>query len=712
MRVSWKTYLKRILIAALIIALICGLIAGYRHFRGANGAAVKVYSVAEVSESDDYTSSDTMYGTVQADRTQSVYLSGTQTVKEVKVKQGQSVKKGDVLMTYDTSLQQLEVQKADLQIQKQQQDLKKYQSDLEKVNTYRPGVPVPKSRQVEIDSSGGDGGISNGDESMADDSADSMNAGSPITALQAGTESGAARLLTQLIGTEAASSVLAAEGSSQSGASKETTAAQEETTKAAETEKAKETSTESSKETSTETSTKATKKAEKESTKETTKESASSEAKAAETTAENRNYPKLAEGKGTASHPYVYHYTKECVFDQNFLSYLRQGSEKKSVTVTMLIVEGANEKKKDPGETVGSFTFTITTQADKENNTSYQVQMTQICIGEESYDLTPINEGKEVTKKETSAAESSAAESSAEESSPEETQEVVTEPADETTTAPETKPNNGGGDNGGGGGGGGDDESVTYTAAEIRQMKDTLEQNIRDLNLDIRVAQFNLKKKKQELGNSEVKAKFDGTITAVNDEETARNENSVFIRLSAGGGYYIRGSVSELKLDQMKVGQKMQITSYDTGETCTGEVTKISAFPESSSDNSGLMDSSGNTNVSSYPVTVFVKEGEASLQDGEYVEMAFLSDAGTGDKLYLMNSMFRTDGGSSYVYLRGKDGRLKKQSVKVGRSLGDGYTQILSGLTVDDYVAFPYGQDLKEGAKTEEGSVDDLYTYS
>ncbi len=712
MRVSWKTYLKRILIAALIIALICGLIAGYRYFRGVNGAAVKVYSVAEVSESDDYTSSDTMYGTVQADRTQSVYLSGTQTVKKVKVKQGQAVKKGDVLMTYDTSLQQLEVQKAELQIQKQQQDMKKYQSDLEKVNTYRPGVPVPKSRQVDIDSSGGDSGISNGDESMADDSADSMNAGSPITALQAGTESGAARLLTQLIGTEAASSVLAAEGSSQSGAAKETTAAAEETTKAAET------SAESSKETSTEkTETKATTKAEKESTKETTKEpstkeNASSEAEAAEATAVNRNYPKLEEGKGTASHPYVYHYTKECVFDQNFLSYLRQGSEKKSVTVTMLIVEGANEKKKDPGETVGSFTFTITTQTDGENNTSYQVQMTQICIGEESYDLTPINEGKEVTKKETSAAESSTAESSAEESSPEETQEVVTEPADETTTAPETKPNNGGGDNGGGGGGGGgDDESVTYTAAEIKQMKDTLEQNIRDLDLDIRVAQFNLKKKKQELGNSEVKAKFDGTITAVNDEETARNENSVFIRLSAGGGYYIRGSVSELKLDQMKVGQKMQITSYDTGETCTGEVTKISAFPESSADNS-FMDSSGNTNVSSYPVTVFVKEGEASLQDGEYVEMAFLSDAGTGDKLYLMNSMFRTDGGSSYVYLRGKDGRLKKQSVKVGRSLGDGYTQILSGLTVDDYVAFPYGQDLKEGAKTEEGSVDDLYTYS
>ena len=37
------------------------------------------------------------------------------------------------------------------------------------------------------------------------------------------------------------------------------------------------------------------------------------------------------------------------------------------------------------------------------------------------------------------------------------------------------------------------------------------------------------------------------------------------------------------------------------------------------------------------------------------------------------------------------------------------YTQIRGGLTVDDYVAFPYGRDVKPGAATVEATADQLY---
>ena len=41
-----------------------------------------------------------------------------------------------------------------------------------------------------------------------------------------------------------------------------------------------------------------------------------------------------------------------------------------------------------------------------------------------------------------------------------------------------------------------------------------------------------------------------------------------------------------------------------------------------------------------------------------------------------------------------------------------GYTEIRSGLTADDWIAFPYGKDVKENAKTvESDSSDDFYYY-
>ena len=38
--------------------------------------------------------------------------------------------------------------------------------------------------------------------------------------------------------------------------------------------------------------------------------------------------------------------------------------------------------------------------------------------------------------------------------------------------------------------------------------------------------------------------------------------------------------------------------------------------------------------------------------------------------------------------------------------------EISSGLTMEDKIAFPYGKKVKEGAKTEEGSMQDLYSLS
>ena len=58
-----------------------------------------------------------------------------------------------------------------------------------------------------------------------------------------------------------------------------------------------------------------------------------------------------------------------------------------------------------------------------------------------------------------------------------------------------------------------------------------------------------------------------------------------------------------------------------------------------------------------------------------------------------------------------EDGKLIKTEIKVGELKGQGYL-IKSGVTNEDWIAFPYGSNVKDGAKTRESNLDELYTES
>ena len=62
----------------------------------------------------------------------------------------------------------------------------------------------------------------------------------------------------------------------------------------------------------------------------------------------------------------------------------------------------------------------------------------------------------------------------------------------------------------------------------------------------------------------------------------------------------------------------------------------------------------------------------------------------------------RTVDGTSYVMKEDKDGRLKKQKVKTGKTYYGQAVEILSGLDGSEYIAFPYGKNVKEGVRVRE----------
>ena len=231
-------------------------------------------------------------------------------------------------------------------------------------------------------------------------------------------------------------------------------------------------------------------------------------------------------------------------------------------------------------------------------------------------------------------------------------------------------------------------------------------QEVKEKEVNLRLAKLSLDKKTKELGDGNVYAEFDGTVKAVRNADEAYNNSEAVIELSGGGGYYVTGTLSEMELGSVKVGDTVSISSWMTGAACEGTIVSIDDYPTTSGNSWG----DGNSNVSYYPFKVFVEE-DAGLQANDYVDIQY-QKAGTqeqGSSLYLQSWFIRTDNGKSYVMARNEDGRLEQRWVQTGRDLWGSYTQIRGGLTTDDYVAFPYGRDVVEGARTVEAAADELY---
>lgn len=245
-----------------------------------------------------------------------------------------------------------------------------------------------------------------------------------------------------------------------------------------------------------------------------------------------------------------------------------------------------------------------------------------------------------------------------------------------------------------------------YTAAELSKLRDEKAQEIKDLQVTVKLNELNYKKVEKEAQDGTVTSTIVGTVIAVRDPEEAYKNGEPVVEVSGGGGYYINGSMSELEFGVTEVGQTVQINSWMTGTVCEGTITEIYTYPKTNY----YGYTNGNTNVSYYPFRIFVDES-ADLQEGEYVNIQYQSSSQETDSMYLENQFLRTENGQSYVYVRNEKDLLEKRTVRTGKSIYGSYTEIKGGLTVDDYVAFPYGKSAYEGAKTKESTVDEFYGY-
>ena len=244
-----------------------------------------------------------------------------------------------------------------------------------------------------------------------------------------------------------------------------------------------------------------------------------------------------------------------------------------------------------------------------------------------------------------------------------------------------------------------------FTSSQIAAMRSEKQAQIKDLEFRIKMEEAEFRIMQKEADSGQVVAEFDGKVVGLTDPDSAQMLGMPLLKVTGGGGFYVEGTVSELQLANIEIGRKVDVMSWDTGMSYEGTIVEISQFPLENED----YYYGGNQNVSYYNYRIFIDES-AQLQDGFYVSMTLQNAQGKGS-LYINNAFLRSEGANNYVYVRGEDGLLEKRIVQVGGSLWGSYTEIRSGITGEDYVAFPYGKQVKEGAPTQEGTWEDLYNY-
>ncbi len=244
----------------------------------------------------------------------------------------------------------------------------------------------------------------------------------------------------------------------------------------------------------------------------------------------------------------------------------------------------------------------------------------------------------------------------------------------------------------------------------VLSRKDAIKQKqnqIASLKLDIQESDINISKLEKKVQKKIIYSKLDGVVAYVGDPLTGTSSGNAFIVVKSKDGYYVKGTVSELLLDEVKEGSLLNCSSYEKGNF-EAEVVDVSDYP-ASSQHYGYGD--GNPNVSYYTFSAVVTDDKIKLSESDWLQITLKNESAVKGSFVLEKAFVLSENGKSYVY-KDDNGVLKKQLLTVGGNVNGGYSVLVKGgLAKEDKIAFPYAKSAQEGVKTREGTLDELYGY-
>ena len=246
-------------------------------------------------------------------------------------------------------------------------------------------------------------------------------------------------------------------------------------------------------------------------------------------------------------------------------------------------------------------------------------------------------------------------------------------------------------------------EPKGYTPTQLEEAIDQTKKELARADLDLRIKTNQLEEMRNTNENGEMIAKVSGTVSKV---QSADNYNSTqpFMIVSATDEYFISGTIGEFYLDNVHVGDTVAVMSWDNGMSAEAVITDISDNPDTSEESNYYM-GGGNTNVSNDSFKASF-DRSSGIDLGAAVVVTITPDNVEAGGMYIPNFFIRKDSGGNYVMRMNDKNRLEKVYVKIGKSLWGEMLEVKSGLTMDDCLAFPYGNGAMEGIKCKK--VDSL----
>lgn len=241
-----------------------------------------------------------------------------------------------------------------------------------------------------------------------------------------------------------------------------------------------------------------------------------------------------------------------------------------------------------------------------------------------------------------------------------------------------------------------------YSKEELEKAIGEKEREISTAALDIKEAQLKIQKVEQQLQEETVKSTVNGVVKTVGDPAKGEIDGEPFMVVESSGGVYIQGVVAENVLDKVKAGQILTGMGYESMMGFEAEVKEVSPYPQ---DNYSM---GGDREMSYYPFTAFIKDS-TGLKDNEMVSLDVPQEDNSIQGIFISKQFIRNKDGKDFVYKEGKNGKLEKQTVKTGQIFYGELVEIKEGITEEDYLAFPYGKKVKDGAKVKRSEISELY---
>ena len=252
-------------------------------------------------------------------------------------------------------------------------------------------------------------------------------------------------------------------------------------------------------------------------------------------------------------------------------------------------------------------------------------------------------------------------------------------------------------------------EKERKNAKESERLEYTIQ--IQTVQLDLKEAEINIKAKRDSVAQAEamlentvVVSPVTGRVQTISESGTDNYGNPVaYITIQKTGSYRIKGTIGELQRGAIMEGTRMEVLSRTDGSLWTGTVTLVD-YESPSQENPNAMyygmatDEMGTS--SKYPFYVEL-DGTDGLILGQHV---YLQLEGQDEEIpgLAVSSAFIAydDFGNPFVW-SDNGGKLEKRTVELGEyDMMNDTIAVLSGLSEDDYIAFPDMELCVEGAPT------------